>query len=105
MLTRHPYSSAPLFHVTLDSIREKSFFAIKAAGRLLAADSPLWLSGTCCKREDVKMYYPAAKGWSFDGGRVEMNTEENRAQIFFDEKPDSDTRDKLKGRGFRWAPS
>ena len=57
--------------------------------------------------EDLKKRQasPAPEGWSFDGGCVEMNTEENRVQIFFDEKPDPDVRDALKGRGFRWAPS
>ena len=44
-------------------------------------------------------------GWEFDGGKVEINKEENRLQIFFDEKPDADTRAELKGQGFRWAPS
>lgn len=48
---------------------------------------------------------PALEGWEFDGGRVEMNTAENRIQIFFDEKPDADLRTMLKGEGFRWAPS
>lgn len=46
-----------------------------------------------------------AGGWEFDGGRVEVNTTENRLQIFFDEKPDADLRAELKGEGFRWAPS
>lgn len=46
-----------------------------------------------------------AGGWEFDGGRVEVNTSENRLQIFFDEKPDADLRAELKGEGFRWAPS
>lgn len=44
-------------------------------------------------------------GWEFDGGRVEMNTEYNRIQIFFDGKPDEEIRCELKGHGFRWAPS
>lgn len=44
-------------------------------------------------------------GWQFDGGTVEANREENRLQIFFDEKPDADKRDALKKNGFRWAPS
>lgn len=43
--------------------------------------------------------------WEFGGGRVEANKEANRLQIFFDDKPDSDTRDELKANGFRWAPS
>lgn len=44
-------------------------------------------------------------GWEFDGGKVEINREENRLQVFFDGKPDADTRDELKGGGFRWSPS
>ncbi len=35
-------------------------------------------------------------GWEFDGGRVEMNREDNRLQVFFDGKPDADTRAELK---------
>ncbi len=48
---------------------------------------------------------PAPEGWDFAGGRVEMNTTENRVQIFFDTKPDEETRSILKGYAFRWAPS
>ena len=44
-------------------------------------------------------------GWEFDGGHVEMNQEDNRLQVFFDGKPDADTRAELKSSGFRWAPS
>ena len=44
-------------------------------------------------------------GWEFDGGKVEANAEDNRLQIFFDEKPDGGTRDKLKEYGFKWSPS
>ena len=36
-------------------------------------------------------------GWEFEGGHVEMNRQENRLQIFFDGKPDADTRTELKG--------
>ena len=43
-------------------------------------------------------------GWEFEGGKVEANTEANRLQIFFDEKPDAATREKLKSNGFRWSP-
>lgn len=42
---------------------------------------------------------------AFDGGVIIDNVEENRVQIIFDSKPDEETRDKLKARGFRWAPS
>ena len=34
-----------------------------------------------------------------------MNMEDNRIQIFFDEKPEEDTRQELKSNGFKWAPS
>lgn len=44
-------------------------------------------------------------GWEFDGGRVEANTADNRLQILFDEKPDKEIREELKGNGFRYAPS
>ena len=47
----------------------------------------------------------APEGWDFDGGKVVMNTTENRLQIIFDGKPEADIRQKLKGSGFRWAPS
>lgn len=45
------------------------------------------------------------EGWEFDGGRVVVNTAENRLQIIFDGKPNADIRTELKGAGFRWAPS
>lgn len=45
------------------------------------------------------------EGWTFDGGEVVINTDANRVQIIFDEKPDSDLRSNLKSNGFRWAPS
>lgn len=45
------------------------------------------------------------EGREFDGGRVVVNTAENRLQIIFDGKPNADIRTELKGEGFRWAPS
>ncbi|MDE6260995.1 MAG: DUF3560 domain-containing protein [Oscillospiraceae bacterium] len=45
------------------------------------------------------------QGWEFDGGRVVANSENNRLQVFFDEKPDEEVRQALKGQGFRWARS
>lgn len=48
---------------------------------------------------------PAPEGWTFDGGSVEVNVEENRLQIFFDARPDEETRAALKSNGFRWARS
>ena len=43
-------------------------------------------------------------GWEFAGGKAEINVKDNRLQLFFDEKPDSEIRDKLKANGFRWSP-
>ena len=43
-------------------------------------------------------------GWEFDGGKVEANTEANRLQIFFEDKPEEATREALKNNGFRWSP-
>lgn len=45
------------------------------------------------------------EGWAFEGGRVKANTEDNRLQVFFDEKPDADTRTALKNNGFLWSPN
>jgi hypothetical protein len=42
---------------------------------------------------------------SFSGGRVEENESNNRVQIFYESKPDSDIIKKLKSRGFHWSPS
>ena len=54
--------------------------------------------------ELTKKQETAYAGWEFDGGTVEMNREDNRLQIFFDEKPDEKTREALKESGFRWSP-
>jgi len=39
----------------------------------------------------------------FDGGSIEVNYEENRVQIFHDEKPSVEIRSELKHNGFRWS--
>ena len=44
-------------------------------------------------------------GWEFAGGRAKANTELNRLQLFFDEKPTEQQRAVLKSNGFKWAPS
>lgn len=44
-------------------------------------------------------------GWEFKGGRAEANTDMNRLQLFFDEKPSESQRANLKSNGFKWAPS
>lgn len=46
---------------------------------------------------------PAPEGWTFDGGEVICNVEENRLQIRFDEIPDANIRTALKSNGFRWS--
>ncbi|MDF1494550.1 hypothetical protein [Caproiciproducens sp. CPB-2] len=45
------------------------------------------------------------EGWEFHGGRAEANTEINRLQLFFDERPGEKQRAVLKANGFKWAPS
>ena len=44
-------------------------------------------------------------GWEFEGGRTEANTDMNRLQVFFDERPDSTKCAQMKSHGFKWAPS
>lgn len=43
-------------------------------------------------------------GWEFPGGFAKANAKENRLQLFFEEKPDSQLRSELKSSGFRWSP-
>lgn len=54
--------------------------------------------------DDLKNRFEYA-GWSFAGGRAEINEAENRLQLFFDEKPSDEQRQALKQHGFKWAPS
>jgi hypothetical protein len=42
---------------------------------------------------------------TFNGGKLAVNTETNRVQFLFDDKPGEETRALLKSCGFRWAPS
>lgn len=44
------------------------------------------------------------RGWTFNGGHVEPDKADNRLRVYFDEKPDGETRAVLKSRGFRWSP-
>ena len=43
-------------------------------------------------------------GWKFGGGYVEVNREDNRLRIFFEEKPGEAARSELKSNGFKWSP-
>jgi hypothetical protein len=42
---------------------------------------------------------------SFKGGKLLVNTEANRVQFLFDDKPGEEIRALLKSYGFHWAPS
>lgn len=42
--------------------------------------------------------------FTFEGGRVIRNHDENRVQILFDDKPDEAMRAKLKGAAWKWSP-
>ena len=41
----------------------------------------------------------------FDGFRIEQHAQDNRIRIFFDEKPDEQTRKLIKSWGFKWSPN
>jgi sugar-specific transcriptional regulator TrmB len=42
-------------------------------------------------------------GWQINGGKVVANQHENCLQVFFDSKPNDDTRGELKSNGFSWS--
>ena len=44
-------------------------------------------------------------GWEFPGGEAVANTDNNRLQLLFDEKPSAEQRTMLKQYGFHWSPS
>lgn len=44
-------------------------------------------------------------GWKFVGGEAVANADNNRLQLFFDEKPSEEQRLALKRHGFHWSPS
>jgi hypothetical protein len=48
---------------------------------------------------------PDNSGWTFDSGTVVFNSEIDRVQIFYNEKPSEELRSKLKSNGFKFAPS
>ncbi|MCD7902666.1 MAG: hypothetical protein LUF91_02650 [Oscillospiraceae bacterium] len=47
---------------------------------------------------------PAPEGWAFGGGTVEVDTDDNRLRVLFDDVPDADLRAELKSNGFKWSP-
>lgn len=46
-----------------------------------------------------------SKEYEINGITIKENTDDNRVQIFFEGKPDEETRKTLKRSGFRWSPS
>lgn len=44
------------------------------------------------------------EGWTGEGWTAETDPDDNRIRIYFDGKPDEETRRILKGYGFRWSP-
>lgn len=44
------------------------------------------------------------KEYKFDGGKVVICNSDERIRIYFDEKPNSETRSMLKGNAFKWSP-
>lgn len=42
--------------------------------------------------------------YTFDGGKVVICNSDERIRIYFDEKPNSETRSMLKGNAFKWSP-
>ena len=43
-------------------------------------------------------------GWKFEGGEAVVNTELNRLQLIFDERPTAEQCAVLKHKGFHWSP-
>jgi hypothetical protein len=43
--------------------------------------------------------------YEFEGGNIELNYGDDRLQVFFDRKPDSEAISKLKSNGFKWSPT
>ena len=44
------------------------------------------------------------KEYKFDGGKDVICNSDERIRIYFDEKPNSETRSILKGNAFKWSP-
>ena len=43
-------------------------------------------------------------GWTFDGGEAVANTDNNRLQLIFDEKPSEGQRSAVERNGVHWSP-
>ena len=81
------------------------------AGRIGYPDYALTNNGANIRRQKARLAELIATAdretteYSIEGVKVVENAEDNRLQLFFDGKPDEETRDRLKGRGFKWARS
>ena len=61
------------------------------------------MAKSVCETQEVKANKEDVE-IEFEGGKVVKNFSEDRLQIIFPGKPDSETISKLKSNGFRWAP-
>jgi hypothetical protein len=52
----------------------------------------------------AEKYAEGNKEHKFEGLTIIENVDENRLQLIFDDKPDYNTRAKLKSYGLRWSP-
>lgn len=86
-------------------------------GRIGYPDYKLVNNGAQIRRlaqriEQLERKAPSAEGdpkgdpiLTFEGGRIELNKEADRLQIFHDSKPERAVIEKLKSRAFNWSPS
>lgn len=90
-LTRCPWITKPCPDYELTSLRDK----IKRTEERLAELD---------RRQEAQQNDDGTPDETFSGGVIVRNLAEDRLQIIFDEKPDEETRNKLKANGFRWSP-
>lgn len=90
-IQRCPWVSKPCPDYELTSMRDK----IKRTEERLAELD---------RRQEAQQNDDGTPDETFSGGVIVRNLAEDRLQIIFDEKPDEDTRNKLKSNGFRWSP-
>lgn len=57
------------------------------------------------KKEAKRQEAPETEALAGEGWRIVENHEDDRLQIFFDDKPGEELRTELKKHGFKWAPS
>lgn len=95
----------------MDALKVSKLFEPDFCGRLGFPDYALTNNGANLRRMKARRESIAAakskpnQELQLEGLRIEDCPAENRVRLFFDGKPDADTRASLKGNGFRWAPS